>query len=302
MKDETAETLSQIKKVMAQYDQRLTIRQIYYRLVADFGLRNHINSYKRIGKILGDARLRGEIPFSAIEDRTREISPYDSTDFETVGQFMTKWYDRLDELELYYSVPKWYGQPERVVMMVEKQALQGIFSDVCQRWQVDLMVCKGYPSLTQQYELAERMVDRIEEDQNLNIIYFGDFDPSGENIPDKMQERLYQDFNMSFTSFTKEALTMEQVDAWGLPPAPAKTTDTRTQGFIEKYGVGMQVELDAIKPNQLSKMINDSIARHYDTSIGAMRDNIVRNNRKRIKEFVAEMEIPALRGLIEDDE
>jgi len=314
MRDSTKETLYHIQKVIAEYTQKVTIRQIYYRLVADYGYENSLNSYKRIGKVLADARLNGIISFDAIEDRTRPIGMFDWWEYQTVGQFMDAQYKKMEELDKYYGIPKWYNQPKKVVVMVEKQALQGVFENICSPWQVDLMVCKGYPSLTQQYELAERMRDKLQTfadldseygetiEQELHIIYFGDFDPSGENIPEKMEERLVQDFDLYFESFTKEALTMAQVDAWGLPPAPAKETDSRTQGFIRKYGVGMQVELDAIKPNQLSKMINDAIARHYDAVIGMKRDELTLDRRRKIREIVEKMDIPGLRKLADEED
>jgi hypothetical protein len=197
-------------------------------------------------------------------------------------------------MEYYYRMPKWHGQPERVVVMVEKQALQGVFDPICRDWQVDLMVCRGYPSLSQQYELAERLRRTIDDDQELHIVYFGDFDPSGENIPEKMEERLSHDFGVSFASFDKVALTYDQVMEWELPPAPAKRTDSRTVGFVDKYGVGMQVELDAIKPSHLSSMIDFSIARHYDKDIGRRADDRMKDVRRRIRETVGKMNIDVL--------
>lgn len=280
------ETLVNVFEVMEEYSQRLTIRQIYYRLVADYGLENSLNSYKRIVDILSKARLSGDISYDAIEDRTREISSFDRFDFQTMVQHMQTLMDKCENWSEYYWVPKWYDQPNRVVVFVEKQALQGIFADVCKRWEVDLMVCKGYPSLTQQYELANRMGDRIDIEQDLHLIYFGDFDPSGENIPEKMEDRLRNDFGLNFVSFQKEALTLDQVESWGIPPAPAKSTDSRTKGFVEKYGVGMQVELDAIKPDELSSMIDDAIALYYDRDIGKKRDSMIIDGREAIKNTI----------------
>jgi hypothetical protein len=292
------ETLTYIKRVIEEYETRLTIRQIYYRLVADYGLLNSQNSYKRVGDILGDARLNGEVDFEAIEDRSRELGE-NNVDYESLKSFMQRQTQKWKELALYYRVPQWYNQPKRVVVMVEKQALQGIFSDVCERLEVDLMVCKGYPSLTLQWELAERLKDSMDEGQELHLIYFGDFDPSGENIPDKLQERLPNDFDLDIESFTKEALTIEQVEQWNLPPAPAKKTDTRYEGFVEKYGVAWQVELDAIKPDKLTRMIETSITRHYDPVIGGQRNKLMIERRQKIADFVDGLDLDKI---IEDSD
>jgi len=298
----TVETLQEIKSVMAEYNQRLTIRQIYYRLVADHGLENSLKSYKRIVRILSEARLSGEIGYEEIEDRTREITAFDEVNYTTVYEHMSSLRGYIMNWENYYNVPLWHGQPERVVVMVEKQALQGIFADVCKRWQVDLMVCKGYPSLTQQYELAQRMIERLRLDEQLHIIYFGDFDPSGENISDKLQERLINDFDLQFESFEKVALTMEQVQDWGIPPAPAKESDTRTNGFIDKFGVGIQVELDAIKPNDLVQLIDDSIRYHFDENIGKKSRELRISGRNKISSLVSEIDIDRLVEKAAEDE
>ena len=302
MNSSVSDTLRKIKSVMAEYTQRLTVRQIYYRLVADHGLENSMRSYKRIVDILSKARLSGEIAYDAIEDRTREILEFDDIGYETVQAFGEKWHKALGELPSYYRLPLWHNQPDRVVVMVEKQALQGIFSRVCERLEVDLMVCKGYPSLTQQWELAERLKERIDEDADLHIIYFGDFDPSGENIPEKLEERLRYDFDVRIESFRKEALTIDQVEELQLPPAPAKLTDTRTAGFVEKYGIGMQVELDAIKPDELSRMIESAIVQHYNKDAGNDRNKELREKRDIIRAAIGKMDISHLLKMTEEDE
>jgi hypothetical protein len=289
----TEELLERIESVMAEYDQALTIRQIYYRLVADHGLENSTNSYKRIVDLLGKARLSGRIDFDRIEDRTREISEHDR-DYESLPGFTHTWYRHLTNLAEYYHIPLWHGQPHRVMMLVEKQALQGIFAPICEKWQVDLMVCRGYPSLTQQYELSVRIGQQQHDNEKWHIVYFGDFDPSGENIPEKLEERLDSDFDVSFETFRKEALTYDQVMDWGLPPAPAKRTDSRTAGFVDKYGVGMQVELDAIRPAELGSMIETSIARHYDAGAGRRRQDLQRSRRDRISSIVKNMDLSGL--------
>lgn len=52
---------------------RLTVRQLYYQLVARDVVPNTIQSYKRVASILNDARVAGLVDWDAIEDRTREF-------------------------------------------------------------------------------------------------------------------------------------------------------------------------------------------------------------------------------------
>jgi len=61
--------------IMEQYNIRLTVRQIYYRLVSPpYQLfDNTANSYKQFDSMLTRARERGDIPWRGIEDRSRRI-------------------------------------------------------------------------------------------------------------------------------------------------------------------------------------------------------------------------------------
>ncbi len=52
----------------------------------------------------------------------------------------------------------------------------------------------------------------------------------------------------------------EQVVEMGLPPAPAKRTDSRTAKWD---GLG-QVELDAVEPNVIQRYLTDAIADVFD--------------------------------------
>jgi hypothetical protein len=55
------------------------------------------------------------------------------------------------------------------------------------------------------------------------------------------------------------------------------------------------VELDAIKPDQLTRLINDAISRHYDLEIGKEREReqeegreLLRDRISRIREVIEE--------------
>ena len=71
------------------------------------------------------------------------------------------------------------------------------------------------------------------------------------------------EFNLSCPSFTFEelAVTPEQIEGWGLPTRPTKKSDSRTPGFIEKYGDVGSVELDAVDPRTLRALVRDELSR-----------------------------------------
>ena len=140
---------------------------------------------------------------------------------------------------------------------------------VCAQNGIALGACKGYPSLTFLYEAAQRFSNAYDQGKECVILYFGDYDPSGEDIPRSVADnlnRMARDVN-SLSPFNVEvkrfALFESQVREWKLPPAPAKETDSRTANW---EGIG-QVELDAVKPEKLKRMAQEAIDSIFDYSL-----------------------------------
>src|ERR1043166_1357944 len=54
----------------------LTLRQLYYQFVARGLIANKNSEYKKLGAVISDARLAGEIDWDHITDRTRNLRSY----------------------------------------------------------------------------------------------------------------------------------------------------------------------------------------------------------------------------------
>ena len=48
----------------------LTLRQIYYQLVAALIIENSLKEYKRLSRVLSNARIEGLVPWASMEDRS----------------------------------------------------------------------------------------------------------------------------------------------------------------------------------------------------------------------------------------
>lgn len=236
----------------------LTIRGLHYRLVSR-GMTNSINHYKRVVNAMIQARWEGLIRFDAFSDNDREIlglTSYRPTDLEweiSYGkQQIRAWMNS-------YNRNKWEGQQYYPEVFIEKKALQGVFESVTRRKGVALGACKGYPSLTFLHDTYKRMRDAADQGHTPVILYFGDYDPSGEDIPRSIYENLLR---MGVEVEVRRIALMEhQVVEMGLPPAPTKEGDSRTAAWT---GLG-QVELDAIDPKVLQQMCSDAIDDVFDT-------------------------------------
>lgn len=235
----------------------LTIRGLHYRLVSR-GMTNTIQHYKRVVNAMIEARWNGIVDFDTFSDNDREA--IGTTEFRTTS-VEQEVYSTKHHIEYWlknYFKNRWENQKYYPEVFIEKKALQGVFGKPCEQMDVSLSPCKGYPSLTFLNDASIRFKEAIEEDKIPIILYFGDYDPSGEDIPRSIKEnlsRLGVDLEVRRIS-----LLEEQVIDWKLPPAPAKKTDSRTANW---NGLG-QVELDAVDPKILRKLCLDSINSVFD--------------------------------------
>ena len=248
-------------EILDQYEPGiLTIRALHYQLVA-IGMTNDIQHYKRVVAAMEVARWDGRVDFEAFSDRDRAM--VGETKFET-----TNLDDKQDEAKTQiglwmrsYSKNRWENQPYYPEVLIEKKALEGVFAKPCKNLGVAVGACKGYPSLTFLNDLFKRLVGAQLEGKKPIIIYFGDYDPSGDDIPRSILETLNR-FGVD-VELRRVALNKDQVIEWNLPPAPAKETDSRTANWD---GLG-QVELDAVKPEKLVAMLNDEIQSIFDADL-----------------------------------
>jgi hypothetical protein len=214
--------------------------------------------YKKVVSSMRDARWEGTVNFDAFLDHERE----------SIGMTKFAVTEVLDEVETAvrqikawansYSKNRWENQPNYIEVFIEKKALQGVFYNPCRNYDVALNPCKGYPSLTFLYDTHNRFRDAINQGKNPIILYFGDYDCSGEDIPRSIQENLE---NMGVSIEVRRiALMKHQVIEWELPPAPSKSTDSRSANWD---GLG-QVELDAVEPEKIAQLCIDAIKECFD--------------------------------------
>jgi hypothetical protein len=267
--------------VLSQYENGiLTIRALHYQLVSR-GMTNTLQHYKRVVAAMEVARWDGRVDFEAFSDRDRAMCGTTKAT-ETVLE------DKQDEAKRQvglwmrsYGKNRWENQPYYPEILIEKKALEGVFAKPCAKWDVAVGACKGYPSLTFLYELSERLRDAQSVGKQPIILYFGDYDPSGEDIPRSIGENL-QKFGIYDVEIRRIALMEQQVIEWKLPPAPAKETDSRTANWD---GLG-QVELDAVKPEKLISMLNDAVNEIFDQDL---YDELITQENEERELFQAEL-------------
>ena len=247
----------------------MTLRQVFYRLVARQLIANSNQHYDTLSKALIRARKDDTIPWEWIEDRLRwprQVSMWPS--IRAFGADVVQDYRR----------DIWATQPRYLELWVEKDALSGIFQELLWPYGVTLNVGRGYDS----WSSVKNTADRFAQHANPLVLYFGDFDPSGEHMVVNLRERL-EWFDVGF-EIEKVALTRQDIDDYDLPPDFTKASDTRAAAHIARHG-DIAVELDALPVEVLRQRIVESVEANMDLEALARvrrRETADRNKIKRL--------------------
>ncbi len=294
------ETLDMIAKVVAIVEEfaaqgfDMTLRQVYYQLVArdlfpesrrwsqsggkwvrdPNGTNNALPNYSWLGDVVSDARLAGLLDWSRITDRTRNLRKLNhwNQPHEIVAD-ASRWYNR----------DLWASQDYRPEVWIEKDALVGVFEDVCTSNDIPYFSCRGYTSLSEMWVAAQRLYKHIDHGYKVVIFHFGDHDPSGIDMTRDITDRLTmfmrhhwaEDRNYDLSSkhylevaadevremfeVRRMALTYDQVDEYGPPPNPVKQTDARWKRYVQETGLSESWELDALVPSVLTGLVEEGI-------------------------------------------
>jgi len=221
-----------------------TVRQAYYQLVSRQVVENTRSQYMAVSGILVRLRQNGVVPWEWVEDRTRR--PRTVSMWGSMKQFART-------VVRAYRKDVWQSQPRLVEVWLEKDALSGIFEEELEPYGVTLNVGRGYDG----WSSIQRAAERYKEwGSAVLVLYFGDHDPSGEDMERSLRERLA--YFKASPEMRRVAILPKDIEEYNLPPDFAKATDTRHDAFVAKHG-DRAVELDALPVDVLRERIVESI-------------------------------------------
>jgi len=248
------------QKILLEYYKGITIRQLHYRLVA-IGMTNDLNHYKRVVSAMTRARWNKIISMDVFIDRERTM--FGKTEDETKDLCYEIKYGKaqVNAWMNTYNLNIWSNQENYVEVGVEKKALQGIFEDPCKSMDVGLAAFKGYSSITFLHQAAQRFNTAIANGKNPIILYFGDYDPSGLDIPRSIKDNLNR--LGSNVEIRRIALNYDQIQNMDLPGVPVKQSDSRAND----WSGGDVVECDAIEPSTLAELCRNAIEECFNQEL-----------------------------------
>lgn len=249
------EIFEKIVTIVEEYQEqgyRMTLRQLYYQLVSRDVIPNQASEYAKLSTLLTEARMYGFVDWDFIEDRVRKpkkVAQWDS--IQDIANAAVKQYRR----------DRWANQEYYVEVWVEKDALSGVLEPITRKYDVTLMVNRGYSSASAMHESAERFIEKEDGGKQTVILYLGDHDPSGMDMVRDIQERM-QIFGSS-VEVKRIALNYDQIKKFNPPPNPAKFSDPRASNYVAEFG-RTSWELDALSPKDLNKLLKDELEQLLD--------------------------------------
>jgi len=263
------------------------LRGLHYRLVGRGDIHkpdgnpyiNDDDCFKWLNQIAKPARWLGYIPFEKIVDNRneppliliREPSPRPQLDIDLDGAYAPCLSDAVPRMSitygLYHDRPRVARQPYRIILIGEKSSLSDDLRPIAEDVGAELLLPSGELSETLIYDFAKRAA---EDGRPAVVLYFSDFDPSGNQMPVTVSRKLQALKFLYFPKLVIEVhhvgLTLEQAKQYNLPSTPMKDGEKRKSGWIAKTG-REQTEIDALialHPSVLGRIAREAVAPFYD--------------------------------------
>ena len=259
----------------------LTVRQIYYQLVAKEIIGNEKKEYQNISRLLTRMREKCFVPWSIIIDRSRRMVEKRGVSsleehIRAMGEYLFDEYNRCLV----------QNQENYVEVWTEKDALSSIFEEATWQYCCRIVVCRGQLSATFLNEYALRAEAALKRGQNPVILYFGDLDPTGLRIPEIIETKLAERHGLDI-ELKRIALQPYHVEHYGLPsnPEATKKKDPNYQWYCDQGFGDYSVELDAVHPEKLIMMIEAALRTNLDTGDMVQQQGIQETERKKLKKL-----------------
>jgi hypothetical protein len=218
-------------------------------------------------------RRAGILPYEWIADGTRRQVKQPSWDDAQ---------DALDDAVSSYRRALWHDQDVYVEVWSEKDAIASIVSPITNKWDVPLMIARGFASESFLWSTANTIRNQDEDGKDIVIYQLGDHDPSGIAAWEHVQTRLSEFAPDANIHFERLAVTVDQIWHYSLPTRPTKLTDSRAKNFV-----GESVEVDALATSDLRGIIEDAITAWIDPDA------------LRITQTIEAQELEGLQGLLD---
>lgn len=253
--------------------ERMTVRGVFYALEVRGVVAKTEAGYRQVQTQVLKMRREGLLGWDFITDGTRWQRKPES--FDDVDNYVA-------QMARSYRRDLWRTQRVRIEIWLEKDALADLIVDTTAAWDVPLMVSRGQSSATFLWKAAKQAERAWQVNGATTFVYaLYDRDAGGRRAARSIEHDLPGHAPGVPIVFNQVAVTDEQVVEWDLPTRPAKASDPEAASFE-----GPAVELDAIPPDKLIALVENSIVEHIDPHAWAVEQTVEAEERQHLLALV----------------
>jgi hypothetical protein len=218
---------------------------LFYILVTRSLIDKDEKSYNRLCEVLNRARRAQLIAMDAFRDDG--FMSADAPGWTSADSLVESLANAVDD----FTLDRQQGQDERLIVWCEAQGMVPQLQRVTNEFSVPVFSSGGFDSVTAKHSVARAISD---QGDCVTVLHIGDHDPSGVHMFKSLDEdiKAFTDHYNGNISFTRLAVTPDQIARYSLPTAPAKATDNRS---FE----GETTQAEALDPATLADIVKDAI-------------------------------------------
>ncbi len=253
-KKRTRRTNAQIEAIheaiheVLEDDHPQSVRHVFYRLTgAPYGLIDKTQGgYETVQTQLLKLRRDELVPWGWVSDGTR---------WRRVRQSYESAADAIYHVAQTYRCDLWARTSVYCEIWCESDSIAGVIYDECWRYNVPLMVARGFSGEGYLHGAAR---DIAAQCKPAFIYYIGDWDPSGKLIPEIIEDRIRGFAPKVEIHFGRLLVNPDQIEEWGLPTKPPKKSN-HSIGFD-----GGTVEIESVPANTTREFVRNAIEQHLN--------------------------------------
>ena len=234
--------------------------------------------FNRVQSLINECRKNGLLPINFVAEESAR--KFENVWVPTEGspeENLIGWVEAVLEAGEYHNPDYWANEKFYIQMLVEKVDLVSLFKPVCKEYNICIATSKGWASISQRAEIAERFKEMEESGHTPVLLYAGDHDPFGLGISDFLMKNFidielgtrWNPRNLIIDRFgLNYDFIMENNLSWieNLETGSGKNADTTNpivERYVRQYGF-RKVEANAIVVNPTAgrKLCRDVIEKY----------------------------------------
>lgn len=305
-----------------------SMRELNYALIAVNVLPNLHKCYQSLTQHVTTWRENGELRIDCLIDERHPVTNIDD-DYHGPDTWIKHYINKLRNISEWYhendnNFPRWLNQRNYVEIWIEKQAAMPRFKKIVhdEDLQVRIQPFGGWAAFVTLTKSVERLKVKMKEGKEIHVLYFGDYDPSGEYMDRDIEARFRRIGIWEIEQYEEEynvklhlhriAVTKEQIHDFNLPWDAKRLTedeqeklqkDSRYDKFVKKNGGdAYATELEALSklyPDEFKQIVAHSVNRYFNNDVyqkglkkhkETYTEDYIKNTRDDIvKEFAQEL-------------